>query len=130
MTGWGAHAFDQVQRALGTDHTDPEEVWLEGTGPNCPVTLRYPGGTLLKLSLPKGKGPGLGAIFIGDKGKIEINRNRVASNPPELVHGAPPPDDRSVVRPVLPSGISRTGLTACVLGKSRLPTPKLATVPR
>ena len=46
------------------------------TGPNCPVTLRYPNGTLLKLSLPQGKGPGLGAIFVGDKGKIEINRNR------------------------------------------------------
>jgi predicted dehydrogenase len=95
VTGWGAHAFDQVQRALGTDNTDPEEVWPEGGGPNCPVTLRYPGGTLLKLSLPKGKGPGLGAIFIGDQGKIEINRNRVASNPPELVQGAPPPDDRA-----------------------------------
>ena len=88
VTGWGAHAFDQVQRALGTDDTDPEEVWPEGEGPDCPVTLRYPGGTLLKLSLPQGKGPGLGAIFVGEKGKIEINRNRVAGNPAELVHGA------------------------------------------
>ena len=95
VTGWGAHAFDQVQRALGTDNTDPEEVWPEGAGPNCPVTLRYPGGTLLKLSLPQGKGPGLGAIFVGDKGKIEINRNRVASNPAELVQGAPHAEDRS-----------------------------------
>jgi predicted dehydrogenase len=100
VTGWGAHAFDQVQRALGTDQTDPEEVWPEGEGPNCPVTLRYPGGTLLKLSLPQGTGPGLGAIFVGEKGKIEINRNRVASNPPELVAGAPPPDDPSEVASV------------------------------
>ena len=100
VTGWGAHAFDQVQRALGTDATDPQEVWPEGVGANCPVTLRYPSGTLLKMSLPQGKGPGLGAIFIGDKGKIEINRNRVASNPRELVHGAPPPDDRSEVASV------------------------------
>lgn len=95
VTGWGAHAFDQVQRALGTDHTDPQEVWPEGEGADCPVTLRYPGGTLLKLSLPQGKGPGLGAIFVGDQGKIEINRNRVASNPAELVQDAPPPDDKS-----------------------------------
>lgn len=95
VTGWGAHAFDQVQRALGTDGTVPEEIWLTGSGPNAPVTMRYPNGTLLKLSLPKGKGPGLGAIFVGDKGKIEINRNRVASNPPELVEGAPPPADKS-----------------------------------
>lgn len=95
VTGWGAHAFDQVQRALGTDTTDPEEVQPEGEGPNCPVTLRYPNGTRLKLSLPQGKGPGLGAIFVGDKGKIEINRNRVASNPKELVQGAPQAEDRS-----------------------------------
>jgi predicted dehydrogenase len=100
VTGWGAHALDQVQRALGTDHTDPEEVWPEGEGADCPVTLRYPGGTLLKLSLPQGKGPGLGAIFVGDKGKIEINRNRVASNPAELVQDAPPPDDKSEVASV------------------------------
>ena len=59
VTGWGAHAFDQVQRALGTDHTVPEEIRLEGPGSNAPVTMRYPNGTLLKLTLPKGKGPGL-----------------------------------------------------------------------
>jgi hypothetical protein len=95
VSGWATHAFDQVQRALGTDDTPPVEIWPESEGPNCPVTLRYPSGTLLKLALPKGKGPALGAIFIGEKGKIEINRNRVASNPPELVVGAPVPEDRS-----------------------------------
>lgn len=95
VTGWGAHAFDQVQRALGTDDTGPEEMWLEGSGPDAPVMMRYPGGTLLKLTLPKGQGPGLGAIFVGDKGKIEINRNRLASNPRELIEGAPPPADKS-----------------------------------
>jgi len=95
VTGWGAHAFDQVQRALGTDDTTPEEIWPEDTGTNAPVTMRYPNGTLLKLALPKGKGPGLGAIFVGEKGKIEINRNRLASNPAELVEGAPPPADKS-----------------------------------
>ncbi len=101
VTGWGAHAFDQVQRALGTDDTDPIEIWLEeAPSRTAKVSLRYPSGTVLKLALPVGKGPGLGAIFIGDKGKIEINRNRVASNPPELVQGAPEPEDRSVVASV------------------------------
>ena len=100
VTGWGTHSLDQVQRALGTDDTDPEEIWPEGSGPNFPLSMRYPNGTVLKLSLPKGTGPGLGAIFVGEKGKIEINRNRVASNPPELVEGAPPPDDKSEVASV------------------------------
>lgn len=95
VTGWGAHAFDQVQRALGTDDTDPEEIWPEASGPNAEVSMRYPNGVVLKLSLPQGKGPGLGAIFIGDKGKLEINRNKLAANPRELIQGAPPPADKS-----------------------------------
>jgi hypothetical protein len=95
VTGWGAHAFDQVQRALGTDHTDPEEIWPEESGPNAKVSMRYPGGIVLKLSLPPGKGPGLGAIFIGDKGKLEINRNKLAANPKQLIREAPPPADKS-----------------------------------
>ena len=101
VTGWGTHALDQVQRALGTDHTDPVEVWLEEEpSRTAKISLRYDTGTVLKLSLPKGKGPGLGAIFVGEKGKIEINRNRLASNPAELVEGAPEPEDRSVVASV------------------------------
>ena len=95
VSGWGAHAFDQVQRALGTDNTDPEEIWPEENGPNAMVSMRYPGGVVLKLSLPQGKGPGLGAIFVGDKGKLEINRNKLAANPKELIRGAPPPADKS-----------------------------------
>jgi len=57
--------------------------------------MRYPGGVVLKLSLPQGKGPGLGAIVVGDKGKLEINRNKLAANPKELIRGAPPPADKS-----------------------------------
>ena len=40
-------------------------------------------------------GPGLGAIFVGEKGKLEINRNKLAANPPELIRDAPPPADKS-----------------------------------
>ncbi len=54
-------------------------------GPRAKVTMTFANGTTLKLHLDGDRGPGLGAIFIGDKGKIEINRNKVASNPKELV---------------------------------------------
>jgi predicted dehydrogenase len=96
VTGWGTHALDQVQRALGTDDTGPVEIRLEEKpSPTAKVSLQYASGTVLKLALPKGTGPGLGAIFVGGQGKIEINRNRVASNPAELVANAPEPDDKS-----------------------------------
>lgn len=94
VTGW-VHAFDQVQRALGTDDTGPVEVWPEESGPDAHVSLRYASGTVLKLDMPENKGPRMGGIFVGEKGKIEINRNRLASNPPELIENAPPPADKS-----------------------------------
>jgi hypothetical protein len=97
VTCWGVHAFDQIQRALGDDAM-PEEAWPENDEHNCPVTLRYPGGVLVKLVLQK-TGPRYGAIFVGQRGKIEINRNRLASNPKELIERAPPPDDSHLKLP-------------------------------
>ncbi|MFV2066996.1 MAG: Gfo/Idh/MocA family protein [Pirellulales bacterium] len=97
MTGWGTHAFDQVQWALGQDHTSPTEVWPVNPGdPLSPVTMKYASGDVIEIKLPikTDKGPGLGGIFIGTDGKIEINRNKVASNPPELVADAPTPEIR------------------------------------
>ena len=99
MTGWGAHGLDQVQWALGMDESGPIEVWTEGPKFNPPtytkpesrgrgngicgkptVFMRYPGDILMEL----GKGPGGGAIFIGEKGKITINRGRCTSDPKEI----------------------------------------------
>jgi predicted dehydrogenase len=95
VTGWGTHSYDQVNRALGTDDTGPVEIVLEEPvavsksdkfqGARGKVTATFASGTKLKMHLESMEGPGLGAIFVGDKGKIEINRGRVASNPKELV---------------------------------------------
>lgn len=54
-------------------------------GPRAKVRMWYADGTELRLHLDGDWGPGLGAIFIGEKGKLEINRNKIAANPPELV---------------------------------------------
>ncbi|MFH1921751.1 MAG: Gfo/Idh/MocA family oxidoreductase [Planctomycetota bacterium] len=94
VTGW-VHAFDQIQRALGTNDTGPVEIWPEESRPDGRVSMRYACGTLLKLDMPEDKGPRMGGIFVGEKGKIEINRNRLAANPPELIENAPPAADKS-----------------------------------
>ena len=54
-------------------------------GPRAKVRMKFAGGTELRLHLNGNWGPGMGAIFVGEKGKIEINRNKIASNPKELV---------------------------------------------
>ncbi len=54
-------------------------------GPRAKVTMTFAGGTRLKLHLDGDRGPGLGAIFVGEKGKLEINRNKIVSNPKELI---------------------------------------------
>jgi hypothetical protein len=100
MTGWGSHGLDQIQWALGMDETGPVEIWTEGDKFNPPtykapegrgrgeqmcrspmIFYRYANGVTLKLD---NGNPG-GGIFIGDKGKIEIFRGRVTSNPADVV---------------------------------------------
>ena len=77
MTGWGTHSLDMVQAALGTDYTGPVEVWPRRPGhEKSPVTMRYPDGTLLELTLPRGYGSFWGAKYIGEKGTIERNEGR------------------------------------------------------
>ncbi len=81
MTNWGAHGVDQIQWALGTSLTGPVELSPLG---NDQVSMNYENGVTVNFVIEMGKGPMGGAIFIGEKGKLEINRNKYASNPPEI----------------------------------------------
>ncbi len=99
MTGWGSHGFDQVQWALGMDEGGPIEVWVEGEPLQPPtytapepqtrgdqicrqpkVFFRYPGDIVMEL----GDGPTGGAIFVGEKGTLKIDRAVCQSDPEEL----------------------------------------------
>lgn len=84
MTNWGAHGVDQIQSALGMDDSGPVEIKPLTPGPNGEVTMAYANGVRVNFVLERGHGPMGGAIFIGEKGKLEINRNKFASNPAEL----------------------------------------------
>jgi predicted dehydrogenase len=98
ICGWGSHDLDQVQWALGMDESGPTEVWVEGQ-PYKPwvadenskygrffgaketiIHMTYPGGIHLELSedaVPNG-----GALFIGEKGQIRIDRGRFEVSDP------------------------------------------------
>jgi predicted dehydrogenase len=54
-------------------------------GPRAKVRMKYANGTELRLHLDGDWGPGLGCIFVGEDGKIEVNRDKVAANPKELL---------------------------------------------
>lgn len=89
MTNWGAHGVDQIQWALGKSLTGPTELWPESPGPNGKVSMKYDDGTLVSFEL-ENTGPMGGGIFVGADCKMEINRNKFATNPPDFVKDAPP----------------------------------------
>ncbi len=84
MTNWGAHGIDQIQWALGTDRTGPVQIEPLSAGRNGQVAMRYANGVPVKFVIEPGKGPMGGAVFICEQGKLEINRNKFTSNPPEI----------------------------------------------
>jgi predicted dehydrogenase len=54
-------------------------------GPRARVRMKFANGTEVRYHLDGDRGPGLGAIFVGDDGKLEINRNKLASNPKDII---------------------------------------------
>ena len=84
MTNWGAHGSDQVQWALGMDDTGPVEMRPLSEGPNGQVAMRYANGVKLNFVIEPGRGPMGGAVFVCEKGKLEINRNKFTSNPLDI----------------------------------------------
>ena len=82
---------------VGDDDTGkPYHGMSKLVGPRARMTMTFANGTQLKLHLDGDRGPGLGAIFIGEKGKLEINRNKIVSNPKALIQSAdnPGPNQR------------------------------------
>ncbi|QDV63836.1 Gfo/Idh/MocA family protein [Crateriforma conspicua] len=99
MTGWGTHGFDQIQSALGLDHTGPTEILVDGPALELPtyktpesnargnelcstpkLAYRFANGITVHLD----KGNRGGGIFVGEKAKMEVFRGRLASNPSEM----------------------------------------------
>ena len=119
VSGWGTHSYDQVNRVLGMNETGPVEILLEEpceiqdsgkyenrkpsdeetgveyyemarvVGPRAKMKMWFANGVELRLHLDSDRGPGLGCIVTGEKGKMEVNRHKISSNPKELTANVP-----------------------------------------
>jgi predicted dehydrogenase len=87
QTVGGVVIGDTDDQDTGTDYHGMAKL----TGPRANVTMKFASGTVLQLDMDGDRGPGLGAIFVCEKGKIEINRNKLASNPKALVRSSDNP---------------------------------------
>lgn len=108
VTGWGSHGFDQIQAALGMDESGPVELWTDGakfepptfTAPESRdradkiccvprVFFRYANGVEVEMTGEPAGGGTLGGgisgggIFVGEKGRIRIDRGICRSEPDE-----------------------------------------------
>ena len=95
LTGLGSHAFDMVQYGLGMDETGPVEFWPVEEGTEARIHFRYANGVEVRLRFPDRQpfqGPRNGAVFVGENCKIEINRNKFTTNPPNFVKNSPDPE--------------------------------------
>lgn len=82
ITNWGAHGVDQIQWALGMDGTGPVDTAPIGSEGH--IEMHYANGVPVRFMLPMGHGPMGGAVFVCEKGKLEINRNKFTSNPKSI----------------------------------------------
>ena len=81
VTGWGPHGLDLIQWALDMDGTGPVELWPEGEGGWAPVSFRYANGITVHHD---GQGPAGGGVFVGDAGRIKVDRNKNDARPKEI----------------------------------------------
>lgn len=67
------------------------------SGPRADVIMKYANGVQLTLTLDGDWGPGLGAIFVGENGTIEINRDMISGTPEEIIQGPDRPPQLTVM---------------------------------
>ena len=79
MTDWGAHHFDIAQWGLGMDESGPVEI-IPPADPKAQKGLKfvYADGVVLE------HGNSGGVLFIGDKGRILVNRGKFQATPESI----------------------------------------------
>jgi predicted dehydrogenase len=82
MTDWGAHHFDIAQWGLGMDESGPVEITPPDGKEIKKLTFKYANGVLMYHGGLQGYG--FGAVFVGTKGKICVDRGRFKAEPEDL----------------------------------------------
>lgn len=93
MTNWGAHGVDQIQAALGMSTTGPVEFYPLPDSQEGAVGWRYANGVQVRMELPDAGNLQGGAMFVGEKGRIEISRNDFRTDPPNMIKELPPQEE-------------------------------------
>ena len=94
MTNFGAHHLDIAQWGLGMDDSGPVSIEGTGTFPKAKelcevtdtarVTYEYANGHKIILGQQQKDIPGA-VTFIGDKGRVFVDRGKITADPPELL---------------------------------------------
>jgi predicted dehydrogenase len=78
MTDWGAHHFDIAQWGLGMDNSGPVEISPPDGKDYKVLTYKYANGVTMTRDNANG------VLFTGTKGKVEVNRGYLRTEPGEL----------------------------------------------
>ena len=91
-----AGRFEDRQPADDETGANYYDMIRNASGPRAKVRMKYANGTELHLHLDGDRSPGLGCIFVGENGTIEINRDRIAADPKDLIQASDRPDPLKV----------------------------------
>ncbi len=95
ITDWGAHMFDIAQWALGMDESGPVEFIPPTQHAVIGLQMKYKNGVVLNHS---NWGKGNAVQFIGTKGKIEVSREFLRSDPANIVETEIKPTDKHLYK--------------------------------
>jgi predicted dehydrogenase len=90
MTDMGAHHFDIVQWALGTDDTGPVDILPPEASPRKLLTFRYANGVLVHHG---GNSPRASIEFHGSEGYVGVDRGVLVAEPASLLRETWGPGD-------------------------------------
>lgn len=87
ITDWGAHHFDIAQWGLGADESGPVEI-IPPADPSKGTGLKFIYANGVPLIHGDEYAPGKkvdGVVFVGSKGRIQVNRGKISADPEEIL---------------------------------------------